>query len=579
MGGTMRASVRLAIASLVVGFASLSAILVQVQVASAATDTVTNCNRSGPGSLPMVIGTAASGSTVKFSVSCPPLAPILLSGTVTINRNLTIVGPGASALGVSGDNSIEVFDIAFGVTAKISGLTIENGSSSDGGGILNDGSLMLTNSTLSDNSVAPSGDGGGIDNQGTMTMIDTIEWGNAASTGGAIYNNGTAALTGDTLLDNSATQEGAAVYNGMTLSVVDSVVTDNGANGVAGGIYNVDIATFTNSTLSNNSAFQGGGILNNGGTFDISGSTLSGNTGLGHGSGLNNEGGGALNFGTLNIANSTLSGNGGVWNGGGIYNQDQVTITNSTLANNSADFQGGGIDNASASATVNVSESTLSGNGASEGGGIFDDGTVEVGATVDANSTSGDDCSGSIVDASYNLDDDGSCGFSAANLSQSNVAPNLGPLQDNGGSTDTFAPALASPTLDQIPVGATAESITLCPGTDQRGVSRPQGTECDIGAVELGIPQTITSADIAATTVGSPFSFTVTTTGSPVPSITEKGKLPKGLTFTDNGNGTATISGTPKKKGVKHLTITATFGSGASKYVATQSFTLNVNPK
>jgi hypothetical protein len=89
----------------------------------------------------------------------------------------------------------------------------------------------------------------------------------------------------------------------------------------------------------------------------------------------------------------------------------------------------------------------------------------------------------------------------------------------------------------------------------------------------------ITSLDSASATVGAQFSFKVITTGTPVPSITEKGKLPKGLKFTNNDNGTATISGTPKKKGVYHFTIKAVFGKGTSIDEVTQAFTLTVKPE
>ena len=90
------------------------------------------------------------------------------------------------------------------------------------------------------------------------------------------------------------------------------------------------------------------------------------------------------------------------------------------------------------------------------------------------------------------------------------------------------------------------------------------------------------SANTATAEAGSPFSFEVTTTGTPVPSIKKKGKLPKGLTFTNNANGTATISGTPtstKRKpaeGLYHVTLTATFGKGKGKIVSTQAWSLNV---
>ena len=86
----------------------------------------------------------------------------------------------------------------------------------------------------------------------------------------------------------------------------------------------------------------------------------------------------------------------------------------------------------------------------------------------------------------------------------------------------------------------------------------------------------ITSANSTAFTVGTAGSFTVTTTGSPTPSLTETGTLPSPVTFKDNGNGTATLSGTPAAgtAGSYPITIKASNGVGTA---ASQSFTLTVN--
>ena len=85
----------------------------------------------------------------------------------------------------------------------------------------------------------------------------------------------------------------------------------------------------------------------------------------------------------------------------------------------------------------------------------------------------------------------------------------------------------------------------------------------------------ITSPPSDSVFVGSPFSFAVTTSGSPSPKITEKGKLPKGVKF-HKGTGTATISGKATKAGTYHVTIKATFGKGKTKDLVTQAFTLTV---
>ncbi len=84
----------------------------------------------------------------------------------------------------------------------------------------------------------------------------------------------------------------------------------------------------------------------------------------------------------------------------------------------------------------------------------------------------------------------------------------------------------------------------------------------------------ITSLDSTTFTVGTAGTFTVTTTGSPTPALTESGTLPSGVTFADNHDGTATLSGTPTSAGIYPLTIAASNGVSPN---ATQSFTLTVN--
>jgi Putative Ig domain len=269
---------------------------------------------------------------------------------------------------------------------------------------------------------------------------------------------------------------------------------------------------------------------------------------------------------TVSIADSTIT-NGGVC---ACQTTSNIDIADSTLSGN-----GVAVDDTDGSAGVDIRSSTIADNGVGIEGIGF--GVSLAGSIIGGNGT---DCEleggSTVTDAGYNLDQDGTCGFSAANHSQSGTNPELGILQNNGGPTPTQAPSLGSPVLNQIPPGTAG----LCPGTDQRGVARPQGGGCDIGAVELSVAtlDAVTSGDAATAEAGSPFSFTVTTTGSPVPSIACTGAVPKGLGFVDNGNGTATISGTPDatRTRVHHLTIRVRFGKGAERYTAMQSFTLTV---
>src|SRR5271167_1574943 len=108
-----------------------------------ATITVTNTNDSGPGSLRAAIASAANGDAINFNVAYP--ATIVLSTPLTLGPSVTITGPGASSLAISGADSVAVLIVNAGATVAISGVTIEHGSSLLGGGIFNDGTLTLTN--------------------------------------------------------------------------------------------------------------------------------------------------------------------------------------------------------------------------------------------------------------------------------------------------------------------------------------------------------------------------------------------------------------------------------------------------
>jgi hypothetical protein len=137
--------------------------------------------------------------------------------------------------------------------------------------------------------------------------------------------------------------------------------------------------------------------------------------------------------------------------------------------------------------------------------------------------------------------------------------------------------------FDIQPGGTATISGTPAPGTGgvyPITITASNGIEPDaVQYFVLTVAPTITSAPSATTLAGAPFSFTVTTAGLPVASITKSGSLPTGLHFTDDRNGTATISGTPgaRSGGVYPLTITATFGTGSSAQTAVQQLTLTVD--
>ncbi|MBI4463628.1 MAG: hypothetical protein HY647_02890, partial [Acidobacteria bacterium] len=98
------------------------------------TITVSNTNDSGAGSLRDAIAGAASGDIILFNVNG---TITLTSGEIEISKNLTITGPGAESLAISGNKVSRVFSITGGYTVVISGLFIENGDDLLGGGIFN----------------------------------------------------------------------------------------------------------------------------------------------------------------------------------------------------------------------------------------------------------------------------------------------------------------------------------------------------------------------------------------------------------------------------------------------------------
>jgi hypothetical protein len=105
---------------------------------------------------------------------------------------------------------------------------------------------------------------------------------------------------------------------------------------------------------------------------------------------------------------------------------------------------------------------------------------------------------------------------------------------------------------------------------------RSRNTAGTVRLVTRDVPRAIVSPNRAGAIAGRRFSFTVTTIGTPVPSLTEKGDLPEHVAFTDNGNGTATLSGTPTRAGASHFVLRAKFGTGTARYVVTQAFALTV---
>ena len=196
------------------------------------------------------------------------------------------------------------------------------------------------------------------------------------------------------------------------------------------------------------------------------------------------RGAGITNNGTLSIADSTVSGNTevvtgseSVAQGAGIFNSGgTVTIVNSTIFGNSQIATSGALTGGSAITNLGTELSLLNVTVAGNSGApaIANFATLATRNSIFSNAPGGN-CDGALTSQGANIESTDQCGLHAAG-DQVGTDPLLGPLADNGGQTDTLALLPASPAIDRG---------TDCPPVDQRGVARPQGPACDIGAVEL----------------------------------------------------------------------------------------------
>ncbi len=457
----------------------------------AATLTVTKVADTNDGtcdadcSLREAIAAAASGDTITFALpGAAPWTITLALGQLTISTNLTIQGPGAASLTISGDNAVQVFRVNSGVTATFSGLIIANGravsGNPSGGGILNVGTLTISDSVIRDN-YADYG-GGGILNGGMLTLNNTIIENNETSgSGGGISNIGTA-TTATVILNNS-------------------LVQDNTASGDGGGVHNYrGSLTINGGSFTNNTALAGGAI-------DTDGQAL--------------------------ISQTTIAGN-HASRGGGIqiyqYALTSFILRNSTLSNNAATSDGGGLKVTSYTATPDllaVQFTTITGNSAGGNGGgistqLIQPGSIEtattsgivlLGTIVAGNTATSapmkPDCAGSLIASQgHNLVGTGSdCptnGTGDIAYSEAIDAVLNTTLADNGGPTKTHALVANSPALDAADATACADPA-VANGHDQRGTVRPQGSGCDIGAFELIVAAPSPSPSPSPSACVSPF--------------------------------------------------------------------------
>jgi predicted outer membrane repeat protein len=515
---------------------------------------------------------------------------------VLSGATLTISGAGSGSSIIDANRIDRAFAVADGGSLSLAALTIENGAAALqssgaqwGGGIYSDGALHLTSDVTMRGNYAPGGYGGAIlantdssaitvagatfvDNfsdayggaldfddpaGGQVTNSTFIDNSIAGDAGGAINvesSGGALDVSGSRFVHNHSPADGGALYYGgsSTLTVTRSTFDHNA--GDDGGAINDDESvglTISSTSFSENTASNGGAVyINNhtstpnvltGDEFDNNGAT---------------HDGGAIYWdeGTLSLTGSTLSANVADDDGGGVYVDEStvLTLTNDTLSGNDGASGGGLYFNDDPQ--IGFTNDTIAFNGApaGDGGGIYRPSYTTGGGpgvvnTMVADNVGGDCGYGGLPpafnasdDKGNNLDSDSSC---FAGLSKpgdkAGIDPLLSPAAANGGPVLTDAINAGSPAID-------AANGPACPATDARGVPRPQGAGCDVGAFEAS---TLT-ASISSPASGASFAqgakvkaaFSCSEAGIAALIATCKGTVPSGQNIPTVTPGTQTFT-------------------------------------
>ena len=348
---------RLLLVSIVLGL-GLSLALVGLlgssaaQALPAASYTVTSTAASGPGTLRQAILDAngnAGHDMIDFGIS----GTIVLTGALpAIEDDLTIGGPGADQLAVSGAGAYRVFQINSGVAVTISAVTVRDGSAVSGGGIWSAGDLVLDGMHILGNSATGSGGGVYVDS-GSATLSGAQVVSNSASYGGGgVYvSSGSATLSGTQVVSNSSGFHGGGVHvssGSATLSVDGGELLGNSAASGGGGVYVAfGSATLTGTqVVSNSAADDGGGVYVYDGSATLSGAQVVSNSAADDGGGV------FVHLGSATLTGARVLDNSASGEGGGLYTSGSsgvITAANSCIVDNSdtAVFRSAGTLNAS----------------------------------------------------------------------------------------------------------------------------------------------------------------------------------------------------------------------------------------
>jgi hypothetical protein len=442
---------------------------------SANTLLITSPSDDGSGSLRAAIAAAASGDVIQFDPALRGQV-ILLASQINITKELTIDGPGADKITISGGNRTRILFVTAPLT--LSGVTLHNGFGSGAALLVSRARARVIGCTFTDNA-APNGTGGAIYNPGSSLDLSNCTFsGNTAAgfgLGGAFYgSSGVTVTMTDCIFAANSAHDGGAIFADSPLALLRCIFTGNSipTDGIAGAVFNEYPTLITESIFTGNSTGDGGegGALYLDGDGIIRDSLISGNA-VGSTKGFEAQGAGIWNFGTLRIENSTIANNtsGTQSQGAGIYNDGLLTLDNSTVSGNSAGVSsmGAGVFNEEGDgASVAAANTIIARNSAPAGPDIF----------------------GPFISRGYNVIGNTSGNSGATDTDFINIDPLLGPLQDNGGPTATMALLPRSVAIDHGDPAFDPNAFAPPLTTDQRGSLRVDNGRLDIGAYEAAPP-------------------------------------------------------------------------------------------
>lgn len=413
--------------------------------------------------------------------------------TINVYRGLTLQGAGAEQTIIDGNGDHRVLYVSLSHDVTVSGVTLRHGYGSWGAGVQVDGvvstaTFTLTHSVVASNTSSAGAGGVYVQHPNARAVISACLISNNRtgvglnSHGGGLYvHEGQLKLVDSTVFSNRTDYQGGGLYAGGVgnlLTVQRSTIVSNTAGGNGGGVHSEVGALFLwqSAVISNVSGNNGGGVFNN--------------------------------------SNAAFMDTTVAWNrankSGGIHNQDRLFLTNVTVSANEASNTAGAIYN-TGNGNLIVKNSTIAYNtyGSGSAGGIYNYADVSFKSSIVAHNE-GADCTamgGAFASQGYNLEYGHTCVLTAAgDITDTN--PLLGPLQDNGGDALTHALLEGSPAIDN---GAFSDY----PSTDQRGVPRPQGSRCDIGAYERGpAALDIGKRGPAQVSAGEAITYTLTVTNT-----------------------------------------------------------------